>query len=286
MIDAALVRQLIATQFPHWAALPVRQLERAGWDNRTFRLGERMVVRLPSAAEYAAQVEKEQRWLPRLAPALPLAIPAPLAMGEPGSGYPWRWSIYGWIEGESAAPGRIGDLDDFARRLAEFLSALQGIDARDGPQPGAHNFHRGGSLATYDAEARRAIDLLEDRIDADAAAELWQAALATAWDRAPVWVHGDMSAGNLLLRGARLAAVLDFGNLAVGDPSCDLAVAWTLLEGESRRAFRKLLPLDPATWARGRAWTLWKAAIVAAGMVETNAVEWQDPWRVIDAILS
>ena len=285
VIDDTLVRRMVAAQFPQWADLPVRSAAVGGWDNKTFRLGEQMIVRLPSAADYSVQVEKEHRWLPKLAPLLPLSIPTPLAIGEPAGDYPWRWSIYRWIEGDTAAPERIADLSGFAASLAQFLIALQRINTTDGPGPGPHNFYRGGSLTTYDAETRQAIAALKGKIDVKAATEVWEAALKTTWDRPPVWIHGDVSAGNLLVKGGRLSAVLDFGMLAVGDPACDLSIAWTLFSGESREAFRAVLPLDTGTWTRGRAWTLWKALIVAAGLTETNAVEAARPWRIIDEVL-
>jgi len=285
VIDDTLVRRMVATQFPQWAHLPVRSAAVGGWDNRTFHLGEHMIARLPSAADYSVQVEKEHRWLPKLAPLLPLPIPTPVAIGEPAGGYPWRWSIYRWIEGDAAAPERIGDLRDFAASLAQFLIALQRIDPTDGPRPGPHNFCRGGSLTTYDAETRQAIALLKGKINTNAATEVWEAALETIWDRPPVWIHGDVSAGNLLVKAGRLSSVIDFELLGVGDPACDLSIAWTLFSGGSREAFRAMLPLDAGTWARGRAWTLWKALIVAAGLTETNAVEAARPWRVIDEAL-
>ncbi|MBA3814277.1 MAG: aminoglycoside phosphotransferase family protein [Alphaproteobacteria bacterium] len=286
VIDAALVRRLVATQFSQWKDLPVRPVVHGGHDNRTFHLGEHMLVRMPSAAEYAAKVEKEQQWLPRLAPLLPLPIPTPLAMGEPGEGYPWEWSIYRWIEGNTAAIFPIADLNDFASSLAEFLTALQRIDTTDGLQPGPHNFYRGGPLMTYDGETRQAIASLKDKIDVEAVTGVWETALATTWRDAPVWVHGDVSVGNLLVKEGKLSAVIDFGGLAVGDPACDLAIAWTLFKGERREAFRALLPLDAGTWARGRAWTLWKALIVAAGLTETNAVEAAHAWRTIEEVLA
>ena len=286
VIDDALVCRLVTAQFPQWKDLPVRAVEPGGWDNKTFHLGDHMVVRLPQAAAYAMQVEKEHRWLPQLAPQLPLQIPTPLAIGKSADGYPWQWSVYRWIEGEIATPERMGDLKDFATGLADFLIALQRIDTTDGPGPGPHNFYRGGSLTTYDAEARQAIALLKGKLDTEAATEVWDLALKTTWERPPVWLHGDVSAGNLLIHKGRLSAIIDFGMVGVGDPACDLSVAWTLFGGESRRAFRAMLPLDPGTWARGRAWTLWKAVIVAAGLTETNAVEAARPWSIIDEVLS
>jgi aminoglycoside phosphotransferase (APT) family kinase protein len=252
-IDASLVARLVATQFPQWAHLPVMPVQPGGWDNRTFHLGDEMSVRLPSAASYALQVEKEQRWLPKLAPLLPLPIPVPLAMGMPDNGFPWHWSIYRWLDGDTATVEHIADISQFATTLAEFLAALQKIDATGGPPPGQHNFFRGGSPAYYDTETRQAIAALHTEIDGDAVTEVWEQGLAAAWQGPPVWFHGDVSNGNLLIRDGRLSAVIDFGTSGVGDPSCDLYIAWTFLQGDSREAFRAALPLDDATWARGRA---------------------------------
>ncbi len=170
--DASLVRRLLAAQFPQWADLPITPAVPQGWDNRTFHLGEDMTVRLPSGPWYALQVEKEQKWLPKLAPLLPLPIPVPLAMGVPADGYPWHWSVYRWIEGETASSESIADLRQFATELAGFLVALRRIDATGGPPPGRHNFFRGGPLKVYDAETREAIAALDGRIDADAASSV------------------------------------------------------------------------------------------------------------------
>ena len=200
-IDVSLVSRLVATQFPQWAHLPIKPVEFGGWDNRTFHLGEQMTVRLPSAAAYALQVEKEQRWLPRLAPHLPLPIPVPLAMGQPAAGYPWHWSVYRWLDGEIATIERIADLPQFAIDLAQFLVALYRIDPTGGPPPGPHNFFRGGPLTVYDGETRQAIAALDGTIDTDAATAVWEAALAATWRGSPVWVHGDVAAGNLLVTG-------------------------------------------------------------------------------------
>jgi aminoglycoside phosphotransferase (APT) family kinase protein len=261
VIDAALVRRLVAGQFPAWAHLPVRPVALDGWDNRTFRLGEDMSVRLPSAVGYTGQIDKEHRWLPYLAPRLPLPVPVPLARGVPAEGYPFDWSVYRWLDGEVAACGRIADLGEFAAALAGFLVALRRVDPTGGPPPAVHAGWRGGPLAIYDDETRRAIEALGGRIPGAAATAVWEAALAATWHGPPVWFHGDVATGNLLLRDGRLAAVIDFGCSGVGDPACDLAIAWTLLTGESRAVFRTGLGVDPATWARGRGWTLWKALI-------------------------
>jgi aminoglycoside phosphotransferase (APT) family kinase protein len=261
-IDAALAARLVAAQFPEWAGLPVRPVEVNGWDNRTFRLGDTMTMRLPSGEGYVRSVEKEATWLPRLAPHLPLPIPVPLAVGAPTSEYPWPWSVRRWIDGRVAFRDRIADLVAFAQDLAGFLVALQQVSAIGGPQAGAHCFYRGAPLEVYDAETRDAIAALGPRIDAATATAAWEDALTSAWSGPSVWFHGDVAAGNLLVDGAgRLAAIIDFGTCGVGDPACDLVVAWTLLDGESREAFRSAMPADDAMWARGRGWALWKALI-------------------------
>jgi aminoglycoside phosphotransferase (APT) family kinase protein len=285
-IDLALVQHLIETQFPHWSALPITAVEPGGWDNRTFRLGEDMSVRLPSAAAYAPQVDKEHDWLPRLAPHLPLTIPAPLAKGMPDSVYPWGWSIYRWLPGESAATAQPEDLAELAKALGRFLAALQCIDPAGGPVPGPHCFFRGAPLSVYDVETRRAISLLNNEIDSAAATSIWDAALEAAWGGAPVWFHGDIAAGNLLLREGRLVSVIDFGGCGVGDPACDVAIAWTLFFGASRTAFRESLGLDEATWIRGRGWALWKALITVAENSRTQPAKADAARRVLEEILA
>jgi aminoglycoside phosphotransferase (APT) family kinase protein len=287
-IDAALARKLVAEQFPKWSGLPVVPVPHGGWDNRTFRLGESMSVRLPSADGYAEQVAKEQRWLPILAPELTLPIPRPLAVGESSSAFARPWSIYEWIDGEVAELSRIVDLAAFATDIAEFLVALRGIDATRGPKPGAHNFFRGASPRGYDSEARGALIELGDSIDAVGARAVWDAAVMSEWESPPVWFHGDISLGNLLLENGRLSAVIDFGTCGVGDPACDLAIAFTTLDDPSRQIFRSAIALDDATWVRGRGWALWKALIVAAGWSGTHSPARQalDARRVIDVVIA
>jgi aminoglycoside phosphotransferase (APT) family kinase protein len=286
------VAQLVAAQLPHWAHLSVTPVELDGWDNTTFRLGEELSVRLPSADAYVSQVEKEHRWLPILAPKLPLPIPEPVAKGAPSHVFPRPWSVYRWLSGAPATTERVPDLERFATDLADFLAALYRIDADDGPAAGPHSFFRGGPLSTYDAETRAAIATLAGEIDAVAATRLWEDALAAIWRGVAVWVHGDVSASNLLVLDGRLSAVVDFGCSAVGDPACDLVIAWTFLHGTSRTAFRDRLPLDDETWARGRGWALWKALItLAEGEPHAAGASRRFGWRVgardvIDEVLN
>ncbi len=285
IIDDTLVRRVIATQFPQWKDLPIKPIALSGWDNRTFHLGRDMVVRMPSREEYASQVEKEQLWLTKLAPLLPLQIPTPLAIGQPEESYPWKWSIYRWIEGALANRSNIADLNDFAASLAQFLATLQRIDTTDGPLPGPHNFYRGGALFIYDAEVRQALITLKARVEVPIATEVWERALATTWQHLPVWIHGDISVGNLLVKDGVLTAVIDFGQLGIGDPACDLMIAWTLFKGHSREIFQSTLSLDADTWARSRGWALWKALMyIVTGRTEMN-FEAKQSWQIIEEVI-
>jgi len=279
-VDVETVRRLVADQFPQWAHLPITPVRTPGWDHFTFHLADEMLVRLPSAAEYELAVEKEHRWLPELAEHIATPIPAPLGRGLPGAGYPFHWSIYGWIPGKTAASCVISDPMGVAEDVTDFLEALRRIDVAGGPQPGIHNWFRGANLRTYDATARGALAELEHHIDVAVAAAAWDDALEARWDGVDQWFHGDLAAGNLLLERGRLAAVIDFGTCGVGDPSCDLAVAWTLLDLPGRQLLRERLDIDASTWARGRGWALWKTLRNLA-----NALEDRDELSATEARL-
>jgi aminoglycoside phosphotransferase (APT) family kinase protein len=285
-VDASLVRRLLAAQYPQWGDLPLAPVDSAGTDNAIFRLGSDMAVRLPRIDWAIGQVEKEHRWLPQLAPFLPLAIPTPLAKGEPGEGYPWRWTIHRWLDGENAASEPIADLSRAATDLARFIAALQQIDPTGGPLALDHDL-RGVPLALRDRSTREATAALDGLIDTDAATAAWGAALeAPDWDRPPVWFHGDLLPGNLLVDRGRLSAVIDFGGLGVGDPACDLIAAWALFSGESRDVFRSALSVDDATWARGRGHALSQALIFVPYYLDTNPVGVRGARRTIDEVLA
>jgi len=286
LVDPSVVRRLISRQFPQWAHLPVRPVGASGWDNQTFHLGDRMLIRMPTAREYALAVDKEHRWLPILAPRVPLSISVPVAKGDPDDGFAFPWSVYEWIDGDPVGVDTIGDMTEFADSLAAFLVALRHVDPTGGPEPGLHNWFRGGPLQVYDAQTRRAIEALDGQVPADAVTAVWQSALRAPWNRRPMWFHGDVAQGNLLVRDGALAAVIDFGTCGVGDPACDLVIAWTLLSGASREAFRARIDVDPGTWARGRGWALWKALIVCAGALHRDHVAAADGKRVIDEVLT
>lgn len=285
-IDAETVRRLVVEQFGQWATLPVTPVREGGWDNHTFHLGDDLLVRMPSAAAYALAVEKEQHWLPRLAGQLPLPVPSPCGLGVPGEGYPFHWTVQRWLPGERASFAAVADQQMFADELAGFVLALRRVDPTGGPQPGIHNWFRGATLRTYDATARRALAALTGTVDVDRAAATWQAALDAPWDGEDTWFHGDLAEGNLLLVDGRLTAVIDFGTCGVGDPSCDLALAWTLLTSPARRTFRDRLGVDDASWARGRGWALWKTLSGLAGAVDDgDEAEAASLTRVLDELL-
>lgn len=261
-VTTELALRLVADQFPQWRNLSVVPVPVSGWDNKTFRLGEQLVLRLPSDVGYAAAVAKEQEWLPLLAPLLPLPIPEPVDVGAPTDHYPFAWSVIRWLDGQTVLANPPDDLIALAEDLAAFLNALRASPAQGAPPAGEHSFHRGGSLAHYREGALQAFDLLAERIDVAAARAVLDDALATSWTRPPVWLHGDIAPGNLLVADGRLSAVIDFGQACVGDPACDLAIGFTLFSGDSRTAWREANGLDDDTWARGRGWALWKAAIL------------------------
>ena len=298
-IDDALVERLIAAQFPEWAGLPVREVDPQGWDNRTYRLGDALSVRLPSAEGYVAAVEKEQDVLPYLARRLDIAVPEPVGLGEPGEGYPFPWSVRRWLDGTVAS--RVTGIDQrrFAQDVGAVLRQLRSIPATGGPVAGAHSFHRGAHPSYYDTEVVAALDALGDGVDRAACEEVWERATASRWEESDVWFHGDVAPGNLLVTvdddgdggdddgdgggnddgdgdgngngnddadgTARLSALIDFGTCGVGDPACDLVLAWTFLDGPARRVFREAAGLDADTWARARGWALWKSLIMLAG---------------------
>ncbi|MFK0244048.1 aminoglycoside phosphotransferase family protein [Amycolatopsis azurea] len=247
-IDAALARRLVDTQFPRWAGLPLRPFAPAGSDHVIYRLGEELSVRLPRHSGAIDQASKEAEWLPRLAPHLPLAIPVPVEVGEPDFGYPWRWSVSRWLDGEVATTDT--DSHETATELAGFLTALHRFDAE------ATEDLAGRPLEARDTATRSAITEVGDSFDTVAMIELWDAALAVPHGGPPVLFHGDFHTGNLLTTEGRLSAVIDFGELGTGDPALDLIIAFTLMSAGTRATFRAALEVDDATWTRGRGWAL------------------------------
>lgn len=265
--DSDLVRRLIAAQFPKWAELPISPVSSSGTCNALYRLGEDKVVRLPRAG-WADGIAFDFRWLPMLSPLLPCAIPEPLGRGRPTAEYPFQWGVYGWLEGENPVAGRIADGDGLALDLARVVRALRVVqlDGARSPDTG-----RGGPLAKRDEPTRKAIDELHGLIDTDAVTRAWEAALrAPVWSRPRVWIHSDLMPGNLLLQGGKLSAVIDWDGSGLGDPACDLIVAWNLLPASARGVYRDALGVDSATWDRGRGLALSIALIALPYYKDTN----------------
>lgn len=264
----ALVARLLATQFPQWADLAISRVDSFGTDHDIYRLGDRLVVRLPRIGWATQQAAIEAQWLPRLAPLLPLTIPAPLAMGHPAEGYPFDWSVCEWLPGENAI-GTLRDLNQAAVDLAAFIKALRrikttGVHARPAGS-------RGAPLYELDDSVGRCINELGDRIDGVMVKSLWEESLgAPAWTGQEVFVHGDLLPGNLLVVDGQLSAVIDFGGLNIGDPACDLQPAWNIFSGSSRIRFRSELGVDDASWLRGRGWTIYQAVSGLAYYWHTN----------------
>lgn len=270
-VDGELAAQLVAAQFPQWRGLAPAAVRSDGTDNALFRLGPSLVARFPRRETASAQAAKEARWLPELAPRLPLPIPAPLALGAASDAFPWAWSVCPWFDGADGASAPVADLVQAAADLGGFLAALRAADAANGPAAGMENSGRGLPLARLDERVRRDIAVLGAEIDGRAVLAVWEDALsAPVWGRPGAWVHGDLHPGNLLVRDGRIAAVLDFGLLGVGDPAADLIVAWSWLDAGSRPAFRDAAALDAAAWRRGRGWAVFNAVIALAYYLHAN----------------
>jgi aminoglycoside phosphotransferase (APT) family kinase protein len=295
--DADLVARLLTAQFPQWAALPVRRVESTGTDNAMFRIGTELCARLPRIEWAVGSLQREQRWLPPLAPHLPLAVPVPVGVGTPTEEYPYPWSVLPWIDGEPATRHRLGapngdtethpaiDPVAVAIDLAHFLKALHTADTTGAPAPRPGS--RGMAITTRDQEVREAVAELGSAVDAKAVLEIWERVMDTpAWPAAPVWIHADLQGGNLITRDGRLAAVIDFAP-NTGDPAVDLLPAWNLFSGEARAAFREALGVDDATWERGRGWAL-SVALVALPYytrLGTNPRIVADSWHEIEELL-
>jgi aminoglycoside phosphotransferase (APT) family kinase protein len=283
-IDVGQVRQLVAIQFPAWAGLDIKPVRSSGTEHAIFRLGPDKSVRMPRIPIATGQFEREQQWLPRLKP-LPLRIPAPLGIGEPGEGYPWRWAVHSWLPGEEAA-GRISDFREAANALGRFVAALQQIDISGGPRSGPENHKRGMPLADRNVRTREAIGQL-DEFDKAEVMTAWEEALAAPpWEGAPVWVHGDLHQHNLLVENERITGVIDFALLSVGDPAADLLAAWTLLPASARELFREQIGVDDATWLRGRGTALAMAATALPYYRQSNPTLAELSRRTIEEVLA
>jgi aminoglycoside phosphotransferase (APT) family kinase protein len=264
-IDAGLVHGLIAACFPRWVNLPVTPVASSGTDNAMFRLGLDLVVRLPRIAGAVADIGEQPRWLPKLAPHLPFAIPEVVAVGAPTDEYQWPWSVNRWLTGRNPEVDRLVEPEDLAIDLAEFITALRAVDPTDGPRLG-----RSGPLVGRDEATSAAIAASCGLIDTDALRGIWAETVTIPGSAPATWAHGDLSPGNVLIDQDRLCAVIDFAASGVGDPTVDLIVAWNLLPAAARPILRAALDVDDATWARGRGWALSISVIQLPYYRDTN----------------
>ena len=316
-VPIEVAKSLIQEQFPQYSYLEIRPVSYSGWDNATYHLGDEMLLRIPRGEAYALKVPKEQALLIKLGKQISTQIPKPIAMGKPAKDYPWNWSIYKYLEGDSANTVQLSDSDlkSIAIALAKFLKELHQIDTKDAPLPGLHNYWRGEHVTVYECGALKYFKELRGIIDTDKALKLWEKAAATKWNNPAVWIHGDLAVGNFLIRrceeqrdeavqkntnkmdchveaeasprkdGFYLSAVIDFGGCAVGDPACDLVVAYTFFKDKSREIFKQELGLDEGTWLRAKAWVLWKAGYELTHIEDKSSAKALEQIRIFKEIL-
>ncbi len=281
-IDVSLVRQLLAEQFPQWAKLPIEPVKSAGTSNAIYRLGDEMSARLPRIPSAVDNVNKEYEWVPKLAPFLPIAVPIPLAKGSPNANYPWHWTVCKWLDGSNPEIDNLTDPNALATDLARFVNALHQIDL-----PGGPSTKRGVPLAIQDSQARNAIQALQGKIDMIATTAIWETSLKLpSWDGPPVWIHGDLMPGNMLVKDGKLSAVIDFGCLGVGDPASDMIPVWNLLPSSARNTYRETVQVNDATWARGRGWAFSMALIQLPYYEHTNPEMAANARHVISEVLA
>jgi aminoglycoside phosphotransferase (APT) family kinase protein len=281
-IDVSLVNQLLKEQFPQWVNLNLELIHPAGTDNVMYRLGSDKVVRLPRTKRSAISLEKEHRWLSKLAPCLPIKIPMILGEGRPSDNYPLPWLICSFLEGQNLMEGNSLDYSQAAVDLGNFVAAMQKIDAKGGPK-----CRRGQPLAMRNQEMQESIPLMSDLYDTTLLTSVWERALKEpTWEEDPVWIHGDLHAGNLLVENGRVTAVVDFGLAGIGDPASDLMLAWTLLTQETRLIFRSIVKPEEATWKRGRAWAFTLGVVAYPYYCNSNPTFAKLAKRAIDEVLS
>lgn len=280
-ITVELVSILVGEQFPEWSQLPVAKMPSSGTNNALFRLGESMVVRVPRIPNAVGHIDTERTWLPRLAPYLSIPIPLPLALGRPSETFEWPWTVYSLLKGNNPHAGSLQKPNELAGDLVRFIQELRLIDTINAPLA-----RRGKPLDTQDAGVRKALTNLKDLIDVQLASKIWEECLlAPKWDKAPVWVHGDIMPGNILVSGGRLSGICDFEGVGIGDPACDLIPAWNLLPKTSRRFFKDDLKVDDATWYRGKGWAFSMALIQLPYYKDSNPSLANNARYVISSIL-
>jgi aminoglycoside phosphotransferase (APT) family kinase protein len=265
-IDCALVQNLVGNQFPDLSNLEVVKIKKQGHDNRTFRLGNELSVRLPSHSSYADAVHKEAIALQALDGTLSVDIPKVFAIGEPSKAYPLPWSIRHWLPGNTWEETQVVDRCSLADALGKVLVELRSVPAEISLSAGKHSFYRGCHPSAYSDEVAESLRRVDDPSKTKQCLEIWHRGMVTVWSDAPVWFHGDVAVGNVLMKGNAVSALIDFGTCGVGDPACDLTVAWTYFASSERQRFRDAVQVDDGTWCRAKAWALWKALVSITGL--------------------
>ncbi len=283
-IDGSMVQKLIAQQFPYLSDLPVKPIKKQGHDNRTFRLGDELSVRLPSQPSYADAVQKEATALGALDGRLSVDIPEVFALGEPSNEYPLPWSIRRWLAGTTWEDTQVLDRCSLARSFGAILVELRSIPADINLSAGKHSFYRGCHPSVYGDEVVNSLRKMGDQTKTKLCLEIWQKGTESVWTNDPVWFHGDVAVGNVLMAGEKVSALIDFGTCGVGDPACDFAIAWTFFDVSERQHFRDAIKVDDGTWRRAKAWALWKALVSLTGLSVPDTEGVQS--RALDQILS
>jgi len=279
-IDVDLVRKLLTEQMPAWAKLSLSIVEPWGTDNAIWRLGDELVVRLPRIGSAERQVSWEDEWLPQIRPHLDVTVPTPMAVGEPGCGYPYKWAVHHWVTGSGAAIELIDDPTRFALDLAHTVEQIAQV-----PTTGLRSaVNRGQHIRDYDADTRKAIHSARHLIDVDAATQIWEAALDAKANEVPHFVHGDLE-GNCVVRDGRLHGLIDWGLACAGDPAVDVQVAWsTLFTDTSRQAFLDALKVDDATIARARGAGINQACGALPYYMDTYPLIVERSWHKLEAL--
>ena len=280
--DADLVRRLLASQHPQWAELPIERVPSAGTDNAIYRLGDDLAVRLPRIHWAVDNVAKEQKWLPVLAPHLPLAVPLPGAAGEPEEAFPYPWGVVQWLPGELATLDRLDDPVQAALDLAAFVRALQSIDSTGGPK-----HHRGLPVRLADEMVRTGIAGLRGEIDGDAVIEAWDRVVAAPdYDGPPVWFHGDLVVSQPPRPRRQAHRASSTGAAAASAiPPSRRSSPWSLFPPDARQAYRDAIGVDDATWERGKGWVL-TGVFGIPYYRDTNPVLVASKVRAIEAVLA
>lgn len=285
----SIARRLIDAQCPQWRALELSAVSSAGTDNALFRLGCDWVVRLPTVARAAEHASKEARWLPTFQGELPLKVPVPEFLGRASEAFDRAWSVVPWIKGQDLRAAVDLNLVDVATRLGECLGAVHGLPTEGAPPAGEQNNGRGLPLATRDHWVQQAIEALDNQalIEPAPVLDLWQRCLdCPTSSREPRWVHGDPNAGNLIASDGKLAALIDWGLMGVGDPAVDLLAGWYLFDADARPVFRSTMGIDDGVWLRGAGWALSMALIAWPYYLDRNPTVTAESELVVARLLA